>query len=90
VFRPFPPASERQASQQDRDERFGVDLEAAGTEREVDAARVPEDGVCLYVPVVGRVDEYSEGHPPAVLVKVIAGHLPDLQPAVKDRRCDVQ
>ena len=64
--------------------------EAAGGQRHVDAAGVPEAGVRRDVLVVGRVDEDLDAQRPAVLVERVRRDLAHLQAAEEDRRAGVE
>ena len=80
---------ERDAADEDRDERLGLHPDAGRVERHVDAARVPEARVGGDVLVVGRTHEDLDRHALPVLVELAGDDLADLQPPEVDRHAHV-
>ena len=72
------------------DQGLGVNLDAGGAHRDIDAAGIPEPGAGVDVPVVRRVDEDLDVDLRAVLRQVVGQDLAGLEAAVVDGSADAQ
>ncbi len=81
---------ERETADQQRDHGFGAHIDAVGTQRDIDAADVPEACFARDEFVVGRVYVHDDLDRLAVIGQFVPRDLADIQLAVIDRRTDTQ
>ncbi|MNE06149.1 hypothetical protein D3C80_987310 [compost metagenome] len=82
--------AEGQPAHQNRRQRFGIDLQAIGTDLHVNATGIPEARVSSDEGVVGRLHEHANLYPLAIALKGKGHHFAHRDLAVVDRRADIQ
>src|SRR6185369_15622893 len=89
-FTAFVQGLEGYPADEDRHQRLRVKLQTVGVHGKVNPPGIPEASVRPDILVIRRSDEDREGHPRAVLVKIIGDHLCHLDTTEVDRRTDIE